>query len=362
MKPNITIIIPVYNTEKYLHKCLDSLVNQTLSNIEIICINDGSLDNSLSILQQYAEKDSRIIVLDQINAGPSNARNHGLKVASGEYIFFCDSDDFLEPDTCELMHSTIIQKNVDMVICDFNFIKENSEYSRPGLDWHRLNQFGYYRLTLDNMIQVRCVLCNKLYKSSVIKNFHIQFPTGCGHEDITFIGQYLCVTKSIYGLDCKLYNYNLHSESTMHQAFSSQKKLLDRLNAEIFMFDFLKLNNLLSPKNYYYFINNFISGIYWICQTYNDRKKTYETLIHANKILQQIDLDLYNDNDQTLFLKKIKQKNYDALLDDLSPLLNQQDIQISNSNNKTKITKKIIQIIKSYLFWPYYIYRIYKTK
>lgn len=362
MTPSITIIVPVYKAEKHLQKCLNSLINQTLRNIEIICINDGSPDNSLSILKQYAQKDSRIVVLDQINSGPSSARNRGLAVASGEYILFCDSDDFLELDTCELMQAAISEKRVDMVICDFNFIKENSEYNRPGMDWHRLNQFGYYRLTLDNMIQVRCVLCNKLYKSSVINNFRIQFPTDCGYEDLAFIGQYLCITESIYGLDRKLYNYYLHSESTMHQAFSVKSNLLDRLNADQYIYNFLKAGNLISEKNYYFFINSFCSSIYWICQTFNDRKRTYETLVHANKILQGIDLDIYKDNDKTLILKKIKQKNYDIFLDDLSLLLNQQTIQKINSNNKTKITKKIIQIIKSYLFWPYYIYRIYKTK
>lgn len=362
MTANITIIVPVYKAEKHIHKCLDSLVNQTLRNIEIICINDGSPDNSLAILKQYAKKDSRIIVLNQINAGPSSARNHGLKVASGEYILFCDSDDFLDLNTCELMYTTIIEKKVDMVICDFHFIKENLEYNRPGLEWHCLNQFGFYRLTQKNMSQVHWVLCNKLYKNSVIKNNHIQFPLNCAHEDLSFVGQYLCVTQTIYGLDRKLYNYYLHSESTMHQAYSDKKNLLDRLNADQYIYDFLKARNLISEKNYYFFIDSFCSSIYWICQTFNDRKKAYETFVYANKILQQIDLDLYIDNDQTLILKNIKQKNYDALLDDLSLLLNQHDIQISNSKNKTKITKKIIQIIKSYLFWPYYIYRIYKTK
>lgn len=96
--PKVSIIVPVYNVENYLRKCLDSLINQTLKNIEIICINDGSTDNSLSILEEYASKDERIIVINQENAGVSSARNRGLEIATGEYIAFVDADDSVTPD------------------------------------------------------------------------------------------------------------------------------------------------------------------------------------------------------------------------------------------------------------------------
>ena len=99
--PKISVIVPVYKVEKFLPKCLESLINQTLKDIEIICINDGSPDNSLKILEEYAKKDSRIKIINQKNAGPSVARNNGMSAASGEYIGFVDSDDWIDLDFYE---------------------------------------------------------------------------------------------------------------------------------------------------------------------------------------------------------------------------------------------------------------------
>ena len=100
-KLKVSVVIPIWNTEKYLRKCLASVVNQTYKNLEIICINDGSPDNSLAILEEYAKKDSRIIIINQGNAGVSTARNRGLDIATGEYISFVDPDDWIESNTYE---------------------------------------------------------------------------------------------------------------------------------------------------------------------------------------------------------------------------------------------------------------------
>ena len=100
----ISIIVPVYNTEPYLEQCLDSIINQTLEDIEIICVNDGSTDNSLSVLEEYASKDNRIKIINQENEGPGFARNNGLKSVNGEYVLFVDSDDWIELNTCEALY------------------------------------------------------------------------------------------------------------------------------------------------------------------------------------------------------------------------------------------------------------------
>ena len=101
MQPKVSVIIPVYNVEKYLRQCLDSVVNQTLKDIEIICIDDGSTDNSLNILKEYAQKDNRIKIISKKNGGLSSARNAGLKFATGEFVGFVDSDDYIERETYE---------------------------------------------------------------------------------------------------------------------------------------------------------------------------------------------------------------------------------------------------------------------
>ena len=113
----ISVIIPVFNSEKYLKKCLDTVLLQTLSDIEIICIDDGSTDSSLQILQQYSRKDHRFKIIFQSHEGAGSARNKGLAIAQGEYLSFLDSDDFFEPDMLEQMYNCSKKYNTDIVVC-----------------------------------------------------------------------------------------------------------------------------------------------------------------------------------------------------------------------------------------------------
>lgn len=127
MKPLISIIIPVYNVEKYLADCLDSLVNQTMSDIEIICVNDGSKDNSLAILEDYAKREKRIALLNQPNSGVSVARNNALKQVRGEYYMFVDSDDWIDANACEVAYNCAIKENADCLM--FSYVKEFGSHS-----------------------------------------------------------------------------------------------------------------------------------------------------------------------------------------------------------------------------------------
>lgn len=128
MKPKVSIIVPIYNVEKYLERCLDSLLSQTIKNFEIIAVNDGSTDSCSEILHEYAEKDSRIKVLEKKNGGVSSARNVGLTIASGEFIGFVDPDDWVEPDMYETMYHTANRENVDIVMC--SYIREFGSHSK----------------------------------------------------------------------------------------------------------------------------------------------------------------------------------------------------------------------------------------
>lgn len=127
VQPLISIIVPVYNVEKYLARCLDSLTNQTLRNIEIICVNDGSTDSSLEILRDYASKDNRIIIVDKANGGLSSARNAGLELIQGEYFMFVDSDDWLDECTCEESYKNIKDNDADCLM--FSYTKEFGTHS-----------------------------------------------------------------------------------------------------------------------------------------------------------------------------------------------------------------------------------------
>lgn len=131
--PKVSVIVPVYNVENYIRKCLDSIISQTLKDIEIILVDDGSEDNSGKICDEYAEKDSRIIVIHQKNNGLSNARNTGLNIASGEYIGFVDSDDYIKSEMYSEMYQTAEKTDADMVLCNYSYdtngnITENKNF------------------------------------------------------------------------------------------------------------------------------------------------------------------------------------------------------------------------------------------
>ncbi len=149
----ISIIVPAYNVEKYISKCLDSIVEQTYKNIEIIVINDGSRDGTLNILKEYKEKDNRVIIIDKQNAGVSQARNDGLKKATGNYILFVDGDDWINKKTCEVTFNKIIETNADIVM--FSYVRE---YDNKSINKSQLE---------DNQIFEGQLLKEKVYRRLV---------------------------------------------------------------------------------------------------------------------------------------------------------------------------------------------------
>lgn len=173
--PKLSVIIPVHNTEKYLKKCLDSIINQTHTDIEIICINDGSTDNSLGILEEYATKDKRIIVISQKNHGQSIARNKGIDMAKGEYIAFVDSDDYLETEHFyELLLKSAKLNDADIAKGQY---KQNSDGS--------VETFINEQIKKDK--NNFCLeFCSAIYRNSLIKNNNIRFPNYCDMEDPIF--------------------------------------------------------------------------------------------------------------------------------------------------------------------------------
>ena len=136
MRPFLSVIIPVYNVEDYLYRCIDSISKQTLIDLEIILINDGSTDTSGIICNDFADKDNRIKVIHQKNAGVSVARNKGVEIAIGDYVTFVDSDDWIEPTMYEEMFKTTLQNNsLDVVMCDFVNVRKNTKEKTSSLYW-----------------------------------------------------------------------------------------------------------------------------------------------------------------------------------------------------------------------------------
>lgn len=211
--PKVSVIIPVYNAEKYLRQCLDSVVNQTLREIEIICVDDGSTDGSLAILREYEAADSRVKVLTQENQGAGVARNNGMAAAHGEYFAFWDADDFFELSACEVLFSRAAQVNADVVIHNADLYNEDlHEY--VAVNW--LVNYAYLpkeevfnRETVpDTLFQIAFGgPCNKLYRQELIHSHHLRFPAMRSLEDVPFVYTALAVADRITHADSVLAHY-----------------------------------------------------------------------------------------------------------------------------------------------------------
>lgn len=333
---------------------MEHLINQSHQNIEIICINDGSTDNSLEIIQEYAHRDPRILIINQPNAGPARARNQGLLAATGNYVMFCDSDDWYDEQMCERMLLTLIARKVDLVCCDCTLTidQDNIDYERPSESYCHLNQFGIYRLTQQNMIEVHSIIWNKIFIKSIIDQYKISFPDGYEHDDASFVEQYISSIQNLYGLDEKLYYHSVRKNSIMHNMYGNDEKIMQSLPTIEYDLNFLKINNLLNSRNFYYITQLVLIRLDSVLNFLNSAENRLVALNLTQKILTELDLDSYAENDNIKLLKNIKQKNYTSFFQ-------LQDTPIS-SHKKNKFLKKLTPFIKSYLLWPYYIYKIYK--
>ncbi|MBI0037005.1 glycosyltransferase [Gilliamella sp. B14384H2] len=233
MKPKLTIVVPVYNTEKYLRKCLDSLVNQTFKDIEILCINDGSGDNSHIILNEYAKKDSRIKIFNKANGGLSSARNVGIEHASGYYITFLDSDDYVESNAYELALSRFINDTVDLVHFSTNLVMEENDCERYNHDYFQHKFSGLVKLTSYVINFMDVCAWNKIYKLSIIKDYSIRFPEGKLYEDNPFFWSYALVSDYVYFVPERLHNYLSRKNSIMNLTLQVQKNKENKLSHEL---------------------------------------------------------------------------------------------------------------------------------
>lgn len=175
--PKVSLIIPVYNVQDYIEKCMDSVVNQTIDDMEIIIVNDGSKDQSKQKIERYLEKYPKIKYLEKENGGLSDARNYGLKFATGEYVAFLDSDDYVEKNTYEEMYNLAKKEKSDMVECDFIWEYPNRIREDIG---------SLYSSKKEMIEKARVVAWNKLIKREIIEKTNLQFPVGLRYEDVEF--------------------------------------------------------------------------------------------------------------------------------------------------------------------------------
>ena len=250
----ISVIVPVYNVEKYLKKCLDSIINQTYLNLEIICVNDGSQDSSRTILQEFKKKDDRIIIIDKQNAGLSYARNTGLTHVHGEYVMFVDSDDWLDVTACEKSIKAAEEHQVDVVMWPYireyehaslkkNIFDHDIYFDQQQTYEHIYRRFfGLYgeELAHPENADALVTVWGKLYRSELILKHRVTFIDTklIGTEDALFNIQLFKYVKTCYYINAYLSHYRKDNEKSLtsfykKELFSRWKKLFSMMGNEI---------------------------------------------------------------------------------------------------------------------------------
>lgn len=278
----ISVIIPAYNVEKYLRECLDSVVNQTYKNLEIICVNDGSTDSTPDILREYESKDDRIKVIDQENKGLSGARNTGLRHCKGDYVYFIDSDDYIEADAMEKLHDISEEKSLDCVIFKLiNFDDDTNEkfeteyYNMDFLKESVEDKVFSHRDISEDIFRVAVSIPGKFFKRDLIKD--MEFVEGIIFEDNPFFVEVLFKAEKLYFLDEYLYNRRVREDSII----TSTKNFTDYITVSNMMGDIAKKYGLYDEyKGPFY------------------EKTIYNTFLRLNQV---------NDEDKKEFFLKMKE-------------------------------------------------------
>lgn len=286
----ISVIIPVYNSEKYLKKCLDSLLNQTFKNFEIICVNDGSVDNSLKILEEYKLKDNRIVLINSKNEGPGSARNKALDVAKGRYIIFVDSDDWVDEKCLEIFYTNANITNADITECQpCTFFEDTSVYKYRD-ELRKLKKIikhkNLYKISKDNMRPAlfNCgfrVVWKKMYKRELFDD--LRFKNYLFAED-SLVSLEACFKSKIFSfIPDHLYYYRLRQGSVSHDVSDTSMQIFSVYD------DTVKILNKYSVYNLYFeqlqkrFLNLFSETYSRVPDSLKDEYKNKVSAIFTNK-------------------------------------------------------------------------------
>lgn len=293
--PKVSVVVTVYNTEKYLRRCLDSIINQNFKDIEIVCVNDGSTDNSLKILNEYAEKDSRVKVVDQENQGVSGARNTGVREASAKYLSFVDSDDYVDPKIYEKGYNLISSNDADVYIMrwdrffsDTNLIKENPYYdSKVTVIGDGKSTIGFPRRTYGLRLGV---VWDKIYRKDIITDNNFKFEKDVYYgEDTIFNWILFTRVKKVVNDENRLYFYRdsrpgsimttLNNSRRIENHIAIAKHLVEEYNKT----DYFKgaeswVNSRIFGLNYNFLLTRFSDSkekLYWIKKFLKDVDEPY---------------------------------------------------------------------------------------
>lgn len=278
MKIKVSVIVPVYNVEKFIDKCLNSLVNQTLKEIEIIVVNDGSPDNSQKIIDKYVKKyPEKVQSFIKENGGQGSARNLGMEKAKGEYIGYVDSDDFVEKDMYKKLYNKAKENNYDIVVCGNYNVSE--DYQNKNIDAFINN----YNTDLENIFFGKMAVWNKIYKRDILIKNKLEFKEKVWYEDLAFTLKAIMNSNTFAFIDEPLYDYLIREGSTMNNSNVQRNlEILDAFNDILSYIQHNKKEEYFSKIEFLAIDHIYISAIVRVLKAEADDKVKRETI---NKLL-----------------------------------------------------------------------------
>ena len=373
----ISIIIPVYNVERYLRECLDSAVNQTFEDIEIICINDGSSDGSLNILKEYQELDDRIKICNQDNQGPGAARNFGIKESKAKYIYFLDSDDYLELNALEKLYNVCEEKSLDFAffkLLNFNDKTgrsfETKYYNMAFLKDRIGDKVFSYKDLYECVFRLVVSPPAKLYRRDLIVD--LDFPEGVIFEDNAFFIKSLFKAKRIYFLDEFLYNRRRRNDSLTSSGSDDYYDIIPSMN---YLFDICReMDDFEMLKEGLYYKK--FRELYIRFDKVNEIHKgeffdliRKDCLEHKNEIDKDIENDKLNERSRFIYDCALNSDNYKEFdyriklydknkeldkLKDENKSLKKELKKLKKNNKKLKKENKHFKSTKAYKLWKKY--------
>ena len=250
----ISVIVPIYNSSKYLDECIQSILHQTYKNLEIILVDDGSTDDSLEICEKYAKEDSRIKIVHKENGGLSSARNAGLDVVSGDYLMFCDADDFYLENSCELLEKEITSKNADYVIGNYlNCWEDGTLWDCPVFNVEKYSNFKLDIHDYERSLYIMSSsVCNKIFRMSYIRKLNLHFVDKIPAEDAIFTTLCFIKSKFVYYINDIIYIYRQRKVGTSISTNNNLNYFKGISTAYYHIYMNFKLNHELGFYRYFY--------------------------------------------------------------------------------------------------------------
>lgn len=297
MSYNVSIIVTVFNNCKYIKSCIDSILCQDYTNFELICVNDGSTDESLDILNEYAKNNQNIKIISKQNGGPGSARNAGLDIANGEYVIFIDGDDAIGSDKTTTGHelSTVInlieQNKVDLVVCPISVTYEtNLELKASDDTYYSIKKEGKEIISNVDLSSFHVSPCSKVFKRKLIEEYHLRFPVGILYEDAYWHYCYCAIAKTVYFTKKNFYHYFRHEGSIMNRTFAKSVDMSIQhlyIAEKIYIFYFA-LNKQVTCKK---LLEKMFVDFFYFAMNYSQKFDQLKVIWTAGDILRKINFD-----------------------------------------------------------------------